>query len=598
MMMEKPQVAVIDFGGQYAHLIAKRLRHLGTFTTILPPDIEESALAGLKGLVLSGGPASVTDADAPKWNRALFQQPIPTLGLCYGHHLMALALGGKVGKAAKGEYGIAYLNVIGSSPVFDGFSKKEQVWMSHGDSVLKAPPGFQVIGSTADCPVAAMAAPDRPMFSVQFHPEVKDTPCGNLLLDNFLKICNAKRGWSMSRFRQLAIDEINQQVGNRKVLIFLSGGVDSSVAYALLVQALGSQRVLGLYIDNGFMRFKETEQIKTTYGDLGWQVKFIDASDEFLTATHKICDPQEKRAAIGQQFIDTRNRICRELDLDPNEWLLGQGTLYPDIIESGGTRHADIIKTHHNRIRGIEELIEQGLVIEPLKDLYKDEVRTLGEELGLPESIVWRHPFPGPGLAINVLCETSAIPEKQSEISNEVKKFCSLKGYDAWILPVKSVGVQGDHRTYTSPLAVKGPRDWETLEALSTDVTNSFRDINRVVLLLSGEKPSLSLHEAYLTRDRLDVVRYADHIMTRALIRHGWMRKVFQHLTITLPIGPKGCESIVLRPVFSEDVMTARFAALPWELIQEVTDLILQHDRITDLYYDITHKPPGTFGWE
>jgi len=597
-MIEKPQIAVIDFGGQYAHLISKRLRHLGSYTTILPPDVDESQLSGLKGLVLSGGPASVTDVDAPKWNPAILQQPVPILGLCYGHHLIALALGGKVGKAGQGEYGIAYLDVIKDSPIFKGFAKKEPVWMSHGDSVLESPPGCQVIGSTPDCPVAAIASLDRPLFSVQFHPEVKDTPCGNQLLDNFLTICGAERGWSMSRFRQLALEDMRKQVGSRKVLIFLSGGVDSSVAYALLVQALGRQCVLGLYIDNGFMRYKETQQVKAIYDALGWQVKFIDASDEFLAATHKICDPQEKRAIIGQQFIDTRNRICQELNLNPEEWLLGQGTLYPDIIESGGTQHADTIKTHHNRIRGIEELIDRGWVVEPLKDLYKDEVRALGEELGLPESIVWRHPFPGPGLAINVLCQPEKIPSNIPEISTEIKTFCKQRGYDAWILPVRSVGVQGDHRTYTSPLAVRGLRNWEKLEALSTAVTNTFRDINRVVLLLSEKDPSLGLHEGYLTRDRIDVVRHADFIMTQALTRYGLMRKVFQHLTIALPLGPTGHESIVLRPVFSEDVMTARFATLPWELVQEVTDQILQHPPITDLYYDITHKPPATFGWE
>jgi len=597
-LKEKAQIAIIDFGGQYAHLIAKRIRHLGCYTIILSPEAEEADLAGLKGLVLSGGPASVTDPNAPSWNPAILEQPVPTLGLCYGHQLMALALKGKVGKAGKGEYGIAYLDVREENPIFKDFSEREQVWMSHGDSVLEVPPGFQLLGRTPDCPVAAMASLDRPLFGVQFHPEVNDTPCGNRLLDNFLTICGSDRGWSITRFIHESMEEIRQQVGDRKILFFLSGGVDSSVAYALLIRALGPEHVLGLYIDTGFMRFKETEQIKTMYNDLKWNVKFIDASDEFFAATKGISDPQKKRAAIGQQFLDTRNRILEELDFVADEWLLGQGTLYPDIIESGGTRHADTIKTHHNRIRGIEELIDAGLVVEPLRDLYKDEVRMLGEELDLPEEIVWRHPFPGPGLAINVLC--SAKDESPEELSDaeEVKNFCKERGYNAWILPVRSVGVQGDQRTYAPPVAVKGPRDWDLLEKLSTDLTNTFRQVNRVVLLLSSHDPALDLHEGYLSRQRLDVVRDADHIMMEALRRYGLMRDVFQHLTIALPLGREGNESIVLRPVFSEDVMTARFAALPWELVNEVTLAISKHERVTDIFYDVTHKPPATFGWE
>jgi GMP synthase (glutamine-hydrolysing) len=596
--MEKSQVAVIDFGGQYAHLIAKRLRHLGSYSTILSPDADADDLKGFKGLVLSGGPASVNDAGAPEWNPEILKQAVPTLGLCYGHQLMALALGGEVGRAGKGEYGIARLKVSGNSEVFKGFSSEEQVWMSHGDSVLKAPPGFQLIGQTTDCPVAAMADIDRQMFGVQFHPEVKDTPCGDQLLDNFLTICKADRGWTMKKFMNESMDDLKRQVGQRNVLIFLSGGVDSSVAYSLLVNALGPERVLGLYIDNGFMRHGETEQIKTTYTELGWQAKFIDAEHEFLAATHGLNDPQEKRAAIGQQFIDTRTRILDELELNAEDWLLGQGTLYPDIIESGGTKHADTIKTHHNRIRGIEDLIAQGLVVEPLKDLYKDEVRKLGEELDLPQEIVWRHPFPGPGLAINLLCQKGDSAISQPDKSDDIISFCRSRGYEAWILPVQSVGVQGDQRTYAPPVAVRGPHDWEKLEALSTELTNTYRQVNRVVLLLSSADPSAEIHEAFLNRQRLDVVREADYIMTEALKKFGLMRAVFQHLTIALPLGKEDKESIVLRPVFSEDVMTARFATLPWELIEEVTELISAHPKVTDLFYDVTHKPPATFGWE
>ena len=597
-MRENSRVAVIDFGGQYAHLIAKQLRHLGCYTIIVSPKNDLDELSGVSGVVLSGGPKSVTDPDAPPWNPALLELGIPTLGLCYGHQLLAQELGGSVGRAGKGEYGIAHLEVLGESPIFEGLADHEQVWMSHGDSVLELPPGFELLGRTRDCPVAAMGRRDRPVFSLQFHPEVKDTPCGKQVLDNFLKLCGASRNWSMSRFLKESEEEIREYVGDRKVLFFLSGGVDSTVAYALLVRALGAERVLGLYIDQGFMRLNESEQVKETYTRLGWNVKCVNASADFLAATDRITDPQKKRAAIGEEFIHTRGRILEELDLAGEEWILGQGTLYPDIIESGGSEHADTIKTHHNRIRGIEELIEAGQVVEPLRDLYKDEVRRLGEELGLPEAIVWRHPFPGPGLAINVLCSTGDDGPEREPAHEQAVEFCRERGYEAWVLPVRSVGVQGDQRTYAPPVAVRGPRDWEKLEALSTDLTNTHRVVNRVVLLLTPEVPPLDVHEGYLTADRLDVVRQADAVMLAALERYELMRAVFQHLTITLPLGRPGHEAIVLRPVFSEDVMTARFATLPWELIDEVAEAIAAIPAVNAVLFDVTHKPPATFGWE
>jgi GMP synthase (glutamine-hydrolysing) len=595
---ERASIAVIDFGGQYAHLIAKRVRHLGCYTIILSPDATAEELAGLKGIILSGGPASVTDANAPAWNRAILEQPVPTLGLCYGHQLMGHALGGTVGKAGKGEYGLAHLEVRGKSPLFAGLGAQEQVWMSHGDSVLALPPGFTLLARTKDCPVAAMASLSRPLFGLQFHPEVKDTPCGNAIFESFLALCGAPRTWSMQAFLAQEIDDVRTQVQDRNVLFFLSGGVDSSVAYALLVRALGAARVLGLYIDHGFMRHEETAQIRASYEKLGWNVKYEDASAEFLAATRGVSDPQEKRARIGQQFIDTRTRILGELDLAHDDWLLGQGTLYPDIIESGGTKHADTIKTHHNRIRGIEELIEAGRVVEPLRDLYKDEVRTLGEELGLPSSIVWRHPFPGPGLAINVLCSEHDAGPLALPREREIKAFCRDRGYEAWVLPVRSVGVQGDQRSYSPPVAVRGPRDWAALESLSTDLTNTFREVNRVVLLLWPDAPAVTVHEAFLTRERLDVVRAADRIMLAALEKHGLTRAVFQHLTIALPLSGAGKEGIVLRPVFSEDVMTARFATLPWALIDEVAAALKAIPAVCAAFYDVTHKPPATFGWE
>ncbi len=597
-MKQKAQIGVVDFGGQYAHLIAKRLRHLGCYSIILSPMADTERLDGLKGLVLSGGPASVTGPEAPQWNEGLLDAGIPILGLCYGHQLIALTLGGKVGLASKGEYGIAHLLTDGKSSILKGLSNKEQVWMSHFDSVLTVPSGFTLAGHTKDCPVAAMFSEERKIHSVQFHPEVTDTPCGNQMLSNFVDICGADKGWSLDTFLDEAVEEMKRQAAARNVLMFLSGGVDSTVAFAVLSKALGKGKILGLYIDNGFMRLEESETVKSMYDSLGWNVKYVDASDDFLAATSGITDPQKKREAVGEQFMDTREKTLDELNLDASDWLLGQGTLYPDVIESGGTDHADTIKTHHNRVQGVEDLIERGLVVEPLRDLYKDEVRTLGTQLDLPDTFVWRHPFPGPGLSINVLCSSSnSFSESLSE-TEKIREFCKKHGYEAWILPVRSVGVQGDQRTYGLPVAVRGAKNWKELERFSTDLTNTFPQVNRVVFLLSDNDPVCEIHEAYLTKERLDVVRDADFIMTAALKKYGLMREVFQHLTIALPLGKKDNESIVLRPVFSEDVMTARFATLPFELIEEVTEKIEKHPKVMDVFYDITNKPPATFGWE
>jgi len=600
--VREAEIAVLDFGGQYAHLIAKRLRRLGVYATISASDAGPDELSNRKGIILSGGPSSVYDARRPPFRREILDLPIPILGLCYGIQLIAHELGGRVEPSGGGEFGRADLEVIAESPILAGLGRRETVWMSHGDLVTVLPPEFRAIARTLDCPAAAIEAAGRPIFGLQFHPEVTDTPCGERIFENFVRLCGAERTWSIERFIAEEMDEIRRRVGMRKVLLFLSGGVDSTVAYALLARALGEDRVLGLYIDNGFMRKGETEAVRRAYDAMGWRnVRYIEAEDEFLRATAGLVDPQRKRAAVGEQFIRTRARILDELDLDPQEWLLGQGTLYPDIIESGGTRHADTIKTHHNRIRGIEDLIASGMVVEPLRDLYKDEVRRVGEALGLPAAIVWRHPFPGPGLSINVLChgggDAPAIP---STARDGIRAACAAAGYEAEILPVRSVGVQGDQRSYAPPVLLRGPADWDRLEALSTAVTNRFRAVNRVVYLLRPDRiPAFAIREAQITKDRLDLLREADAIAVAAIDGAGLHRSIFQHLTILLPLASEGgCEGIVLRPVWSEDVMTARFARLPWDLVGEIADRIRALPGIGAVCYDVTHKPPATFGWE
>ncbi|MDH4246651.1 MAG: glutamine-hydrolyzing GMP synthase [Deltaproteobacteria bacterium] len=596
-------IAVLDFGGQYAHLIAKRVRHLGVYTRVVSPMSPRETVADAKGIIFSGGPASVFGPGAIPFNPELAQLGIPTLGLCYGHQLLSHHLGGKVSRLGHGEFGRTALTVERDpGMLFQNIPQQNEVWMSHGDTVEQPPPGFRVLARTALCPVAAMAHESRPVFGVQFHPEVSDTPCGQTLLGNFVRFTGAQTGWNMQVYLDEVMAEVRDQVAGRNVLMFLSGGVDSTVAFALLTRALGPAHVRGLLIDNAFLRKDEARGILERYAALGLgRVDFLDASQKFLSAVAGMTDPQEKRKAVGETFLRVREDYLGGLNLDPNQWLLGQGTLYPDIIESGGSHHAEVIKSHHNRVERIHEMLAAGHVVEPLKELYKDEVRRLGEALNLPKPLVWRHPFPGPGLSINVLCaQGTEIFAEQEATQKALSGLLRESPFQGAVLPVRSVGVQGDSRTYTPPAVLMGPRDWTLLEDTSIRITNNLRSINRVVTLLAPEAlPPLRLRKAYCTQDRLDVLREADHLATQALEAAGLMHTIFQLLVILLPLSADGRgDSLVLRPVISEDVMTARFAPLPWAVVNPLAARLAALPGISAVFYDVTHKPPATFGWE
>ncbi|MBI3993214.1 MAG: glutamine-hydrolyzing GMP synthase [Candidatus Lambdaproteobacteria bacterium] len=601
--MSHDYIAILDFGGQYAHLIAKRIRHLGIYTRIFSPMASAAELTAAKGVILSGGPQSVFGEQAVPFNDEILQLDKPILGLCYGHQLLAQRLGGTVRNMGRGEYGKTTLRLDEgpASPLLAGVDGEQSVWMSHGDTVVAPPPEFLTLAHTALCPVAVMQHASRPLFGLQFHPEVTDTPCGRQVLANFARLTGAAGGWSMAQYMREAIEDCRAQVGARSVLMFLSGGVDSTVAFALLVRALGQARVRGLLIDTGFLRKHEAAEIMARYAQLGWHnVDLHDASEVFLQSVQGLVEPQAKRQAIGETFLRVRDDFLARMALDPAQWLLGQGTLYPDIIESGGTAHADVIKFHHNRVQGIAEMIAAGLVVEPLKELYKDEVRALGAELGLPEDIVWRHPFPGPGLAINVLCSAGEAPPAAAAGEPALDEVLAGTGYAGRRLAVRSVGVQGDQRTYTTPAAIVGPRDWAALEATSIRLTNEIRSLNRVVTLLAPQAlPTLRPRRAYCTKDRLDLLREADAVATRTLRAHGLMRIIFQLLVILLPLSANGDgECLVLRPVVSEDVMTAQFARIDWSILNPLADELLRLPGIHAVFYDVTHKPPATFGWE
>ena len=629
--MSREKIIVLDFGSQYAHLIAKRFRMLGYYSEIALPSADTASLAGAKGIVFSGGPASVYDENTPDFNSEILNLDIPILGLCYGHYIVQLGYNGKVGKADVGEFGFAELNFAdgmnGASakcPLFKGVEGCQQVWMSHQDGVLQMGEGFEVVGSTKDCPFAATQNLAKRRFSLQFHCEVKDTPCGNQIFQNFADYCGMQKNWDQDTVLNIILENIKKEADGRNVLLFLSGGVDSTITFALLNKALGQDRVLGLHIDNGFMRKNESAAVAEAYRKFGF-TNFIveDASESFLRAIAGLTDPQKKRMAVGENFITVRNEVTARQNLD-DSWLLAQGTLYPDIIESGGTKNSHTIKTHHNRVAGIQELIAKGLIIEPIRDLYKDEVRAIGKKLGLPDELVMRHPFPGPGLSINVLCNDGKInPKDEDELKLAQKELDEIKldmfcekcsaNLKRSVLPVRSVGVQGDFRTYRFPalltFADEGdgfyhfPGKREKIEECSSTITNAAKYINRTCIKLF-QRPGISndalkIQEGYCDRRRLDQLREVDNIVLTELHKSGWYDKIFQHLTIDLPYASSPDHAtFVLRPVISEDVMTARFAMWPEDLLNTIVHKIADLPFVDALYFDATNKPPATFGWE
>ena len=630
--MNRSKIVVLDFGSQYAHLIAKRFRALGFYSEIALPSADLSVFEGAKGVVFSGGPASVYDEKTPEFNSEILNLDIPILGLCYGHYIVQLGYNGKVGKASVGEFGFAQLNfnngmngTDAKCPLFKGIEGSQQVWMSHQDGVLQMGEGFEAIGSTKDCPFAATQNLSKKRFSLQFHCEVKDTPCGNQIFKNFAEYCGMTTNWDEDTVLAHILDTIKKDAKDKNVLLFLSGGVDSTVAFALLNKALGQERVLGLHIDNGFMRKNESKSVAEAYKKFGFNNFIVeDASESFLNAIKGLTDPQKKRMAVGENFITVRDRVVAAQKLNEDDWMLAQGTLYPDIIESGGTKNSHTIKTHHNRVDGIQKLIAKGLIIEPLKDLYKDEVRAMGKKLGLDDQLVMRHPFPGPGLSINVLCSDGTFTEKDEEelkkAQEELNKvtidqFCAdcTASMSRSVLPVRSVGVQGDFRTYRFPacLTFKNEGDGfyhiphirEKVEGASSSITNGAAFLNRTVIKLY-QKPSLKdedlkLQEGYCDRRRLDQLREVDNIVLTELHKNNLYNSIFQHLTIDLPYAStKENASFVLRPVCSEDVMTARFAWFPMDIFNEIVHKIAELPFVDALYFDATNKPPATFGWE
>ncbi|MDH4330579.1 MAG: glutamine-hydrolyzing GMP synthase, partial [Candidatus Moranbacteria bacterium] len=458
------------------------------------------------------------------------------------------------------------------------------------------------IGSTKDCEITAMANEEKKFYGLQFHPEVDHSTQGGKIIENFvLNICESEKNWEIKDIVNHLITKIQKQAESKKVFVLVSGGVDSNVAFSLLTKALGEDRVKGLYIDTGFMRYKESEEIMENFKKAGFNnLEIEDASEIFFKRLEGIFEPEEKRHIIGQTFLDVKESVSEKLGLDPEHWMLGQGTIYPDTIESGDTKNSDKIKTHHNRVDAITKLIEKGMVIEPLIDFYKYEVRKVGELLALPQELIDRHPFPGPGLAIRCLCHKSS--EKEDVDKGKEKIANILSGINHSLLSIKSVGVQGDNRTYAHPLVVWGEKDWDKLDDLSVTTTNNVREVNRMILLLNPKEKNIfeiPKKDLFLTKERIETLKVIDNIVSENVKTSGLYDEIWQFPVVLLPVTDgSDKESIVLRPVNTRDAMTLDFFRMPQDVIEKIVKEIEATGKISHIFYDITNKPPGTTEWE
>lgn len=606
--MQHDSIAVVDFGGQYAHLIATKVRRNGVLAEIRQPEDPIEAFAGFKGIILSGSPSLSSHGEDSEYNKAIYDLDVPILGLCFGHQEIAKHYGGKVVHGGR-EWGRADMTLRRNHPIFEGLGPVETVWMSHFDTVTEVGPefeelGYTKLGATGDIHhYAAIGSDSLRRYGFQYHAEVDDTVNGDRMIANFvIKICGCIPSWNMDRYLEETVERVQAQVGDRSVFLLASGGVDSTVAAKLFGQAIGPDRLHLLHVDNGLMRLDESRNVLEMFKDLGLDqnLHFVDATDDFLTALDGVTEPEAKRRIIGTTFVEVFEREARRLGIEDH--LLGQGTIYPDTIETGGTKRSDTIKTHHNRVPIIEDMIAAGKVIEPLADLYKVEVRELGEKMGIPAHAIWRHPFPGPGLGVRLLCHSGKPDDAALDgLQSAVNAIATKYGLHALVLPVRSVGVKADLRSYEHPVMLSGDVAWDTLQEAAGTILKTVEGINRCVWNLMGGNPQTATpHAAYMTRQRLALLREADSAVMDSLVRHGIYDEIWQCPTAMLPLSldGKGEELVIVRPIRSERAMTATAASLPTKLVEELRTRIGRMASVAGLTLDLTSKPPGTIEWE
>ncbi len=619
------RVAILDCGAQYTKVIDRRVRELNVFSEILPLDTPAGQLQDFSAIILSGGPNSVFAADAPVFDPAILALGKPVLGICYGMQLIAHHMGGVVQPGDTKEFGETVIDVVPDAPLFAGLTSKQTVLMSHGDKVTTLPPGFSEIGRSEDI-IAAIMHAELGIYGVQFHPEVELTENGTAMLSNFLThVASLSGNFRLADRLEETLAQIRATVGDGHVFVLVSGGVDSAVTAALLLKALGPERVYALHMDTGLMRHEESDTVCKALALQGLtHLTHLKVEDVFLNATTEIdgevvgplrmlMDPEAKRRLIGDTFFKLTQEAILGMHLDLEKTFIAQGTLRPDLIESGSVEVSQIahkIKTHHNDVPLIQAQRDKGLIIEPNRDWHKDEVREIGRMLGLPEAVVQRQPFPGPGLGIRILCtEAPYLTPEFDGLNADIHRMAQTLGLQGNVLPVKSVGVQGDYRSYSFLAALSGDysEDWQGLKSLATAIPNQFHAINRVALVLNRDKPLPSVIRdvtpTTLTPDSLGLLRQVDYLVTETFEKAGILSGISQLLAVLVPVGAApGRHSIAIRAVVTSDYMTARPARLedeiPWAVIQSFADEIVCRFPIDWVMYDMTSKPPATVEWE